>query len=64
MQTMGSARIVGFDEMGGVLSGTSSFTASRGRSLRRSLTWYRGHEMAKHKPFTVATNVKVHSLTG
>ena len=27
-------------------------------SLRRSLTWDRGHEMAKHKLFTVATNVK------
>ena len=29
-------------------------------SLRRSLTWDRGLEMAKHKTFTVATNVKVH----
>lgn len=29
-------------------------------SLRRSLTWDRGHEMAKHKAFTVATNVKVY----
>jgi IS30 family transposase len=28
-------------------------------SLRRSLTWDRGLEMAKHKTFTVATNVKV-----
>jgi len=28
-------------------------------SLRRSLTWDRGHEMSKHKAFTVATNVKV-----
>ena len=28
-------------------------------SLRRSLTWDRGLEMAKHKSFTVATNVKV-----
>src|ERR1700730_13555623 len=28
-------------------------------SLRRSLTWDRGHEMAKHKSFTVDTNVKV-----
>src|SRR6202166_3949685 len=27
-------------------------------SLRRSLTWDRGHEMAKHKSFTVDTNVK------
>jgi IS30 family transposase len=29
-------------------------------SLRRSLTWDRGHEMAKHTQFTVATNVKVY----
>jgi IS30 family transposase len=29
-------------------------------TLRRSLTWDRGHEMAKHKSFTVDTNVKVY----
>jgi|SRR5580765_3418452 len=29
-------------------------------ALRRSLTWDRGLEMAKHKSFTVATNVKVY----
>jgi IS30 family transposase len=29
-------------------------------SLRRSLTWDRGHEMSKHEAFTVATNVKVY----
>ena len=29
-------------------------------TLRRSLTWDRGLEMAKHKAFTVATNVKVY----
>ena len=29
-------------------------------SLRRSLTWDRGLEIAKHKSFTVATNVKVY----
>ena len=29
-------------------------------SLRRSLTWDRGHEMAPHKDFTVATDVKVY----
>jgi IS30 family transposase len=28
--------------------------------LRRSLTWDRGHEMAKHKSFTVDTKVKVY----
>ena len=29
-------------------------------SLRRSLTWDRGKEMASHQVFTVATNVKVY----
>ena len=29
-------------------------------SLRRSLTWDRGLEMAQHKSFTVDTNVKVY----
>ena len=29
-------------------------------TLRRSLTWDRGLEMARHKSFTVATNVKVY----
>ena len=29
-------------------------------TLRRSLTWDRGLEMAKHKEFTVATDVHVH----
>jgi IS30 family transposase len=29
-------------------------------SLRRSLTWDRGLEMAKHKSFTVATKVNVY----
>lgn len=29
-------------------------------SLRRSLTWDRGHEIAKHELFTIATNVKVY----
>jgi len=29
-------------------------------SLRRPLTWDRGHEMAKHKSFTVATKVNVY----
>jgi hypothetical protein len=30
------------------------------KTLRRSLTWDRGHEMAKHKSFTVETKVKVY----
>ncbi len=29
-------------------------------TLRRSMTWDRGLEMAKHKDFTVATDVKVY----
>src|SRR5260370_28982403 len=29
-------------------------------TLRRSLTWDRGHEMAKHKSITVDTNAKVY----
>ncbi len=29
-------------------------------TLRRSLTWDRGHEMAQHKSFTVDTHVKVY----
>jgi hypothetical protein len=32
-------------------------------TLRRSLTWDRGLEMAKHKTFTVATDVKVPAVT-
>jgi IS30 family transposase len=46
---------------------TAAVVAALGRhvrklpaSLRRSLTWDRGLEMAKHKTFTVDTNVKVY----
>ncbi len=30
------------------------------KQLRKSLTWDRGHEMALHKDFSIATDVKVH----
>jgi IS30 family transposase len=30
------------------------------RQLRRSLTWDRGHELAAHRDFSLATNVKVY----
>jgi IS30 family transposase len=48
-----------------MLGGWSAAFEREGRcklpaSLRRSLTWDRGLEMAKHKSFTVATNVKVY----
>src|ERR1700732_1654972 len=46
---------------------TATVVAALGRhvrklpaTLRRSLTWDRGREMAKHKSFTVATDVKVY----
>jgi len=46
---------------------TTAVVAALGRqvrklptSLRRSLTWDRGMEMAQHKSFTVATDVKVY----
>jgi len=46
---------------------TATVTAALGKhlcklpeQLRRSLTWDRGKEMADHKSFTIATNVKVY----
>src|SRR5258708_22744419 len=46
---------------------TAAVVAALGRQIRRlptsqrrSLTWDRGLEMARHKSFTVATNVKVY----
>jgi IS30 family transposase len=42
---------------GDLLSGTGNKLPA---SLRRSLTWDRGLEMAKHKSFTVATKVNVY----
>jgi IS30 family transposase len=43
-----------------VVSALSRQIRKLSASLRRSLTWDRGLEMAKHKTFTVATNVKVY----
>jgi len=45
---------------GGCRSGTKPAGSKTPASLRRSLTWDRGLEMAKHKTFTVATSVKVY----
>src|ERR1700726_4448532 len=44
----------------GVVAALSRLVRKLPASLRRSLTWDRGLEMAKHKTFTVATNVKVY----
>src|ERR1700693_107540 len=43
-----------------VVAGVSKHVRKLPATLRRSLTWDRGLEMAKHKEFTVATNVKVY----
>jgi IS30 family transposase len=43
-----------------VIAALSQHVRKRPATLRRSLTWDRGLEMAKHKTFTVATNVKVY----
>ena len=42
------------------VAGASRHVRRLPASLRRSLTWDRGLEMAKQKTFTVATNVKVY----
>ena len=44
----------------GVVSALSRHVRKLPRELRRSLTWDRGHEMAAHKDFTVATKVQVY----
>jgi IS30 family transposase len=44
----------------GVVSALSKHVRKLPLELRRSLTWDRGHEMAEHKKFTVATNVQVY----
>jgi len=43
-----------------VVAALSQHVQKLPESLRRSLTWDRGLEMAQHKTFTVATNVKVY----
>jgi IS30 family transposase len=44
----------------GVVSALSKHVRKLPRELRRSLTWDRGHEMAAHKDFTIATDVQVY----
>jgi IS30 family transposase len=43
-----------------VVDALSRYIRNLPASLRRSLTWDRGHEMAQHKTFSVATDVKVY----
>jgi IS30 family transposase len=43
-----------------VVSALSRHVCQLPDTLRRSLTWDRGLEMAQHKSFTIATNVKVY----
>lgn len=43
-----------------VVSALSKHVRKLPLELRRSLTWDRGHEMAEHKKFTVATDVQVY----
>ena len=47
-------------ETGAVVAALSQHVRKLHTTLRRSLTWDRGLEMAKHKDFTVATDVKVY----
>ena len=47
-------------ETGVVVAALSQHVRKLPETLRRSLTWDRGLEMAKHKDFTVATDVKVY----
>lgn len=44
----------------GVVSALARQVCKLPLQLRRSLTWDRGHEMAEHKKFTVATDVQVY----
>src|SRR5277367_2528553 len=47
-------------ETAAVVAALSQHVRKLPASLKRSLTWDRGLEMAKHKQFTVATNVQVY----
>jgi IS30 family transposase len=47
-------------ETGVVVAALSQHVRKLPAILRRSLTWDRGLEMAKHKEFTVATEVQVY----
>jgi len=47
-------------ETGAVVAALSQHVRKLPATLKRSLTWDRGLEMAKHKDFTVATDVKVY----
>ena len=44
----------------GVISALTKHVCKLPLELRRSLTWDRGHEMADHKKFTIATDVQVY----
>jgi IS30 family transposase len=43
-----------------VVAGLTRQVTKLPEMLRRSLTWDRGSELAQHKQFTVATDVKVY----
>ena len=47
-------------DAGSVLAGLTRQVRKLPATLRRSLTWDRGAELARHKQFTVATDVKVY----
>jgi hypothetical protein len=48
------------EETGVVVAALSQHVRTLPATLRRSLTWDRGLEMAKHKEFTIATDVQVY----
>ena len=48
------------NDTSGVVSALTKHVCKLPLELRRSLTWDRGHEMADHKKFTIATDVQVY----